>query len=44
MNFLSPFADAETGNLTLDWEDELVQGTGLTRGGEIVHPNLVGKS
>lgn len=36
-NFLSPFIDKESGALKLDWEDELVKGTGLTRGGSVVH-------
>ncbi len=37
-NFVSPFADKDSGAITLDWDDELVSGTGLTRDGEIVHP------
>jgi len=40
LNFLTPFVDAENGNLSLDWEDEIVQGVALTRDGEIVHPLL----
>lgn len=39
-NFLSPFADADKGDIVVDWEDELVQGTLATRDGKIVHPNL----
>jgi len=37
-NFLSTWTDAETGTLKLDWEDELVTATALTRDGSIVHP------
>ena len=40
LNFLSPHLDKETGTLNLDWEDETVTGTALTRDGEIVHPLL----
>lgn len=32
--------EAETGTLNVDWEDELVQGTLVARGGEVVHPSL----
>ena len=39
-NFMSPFVDSETGSVNIDWEDELVIGTGLTRNGEIVHANF----
>jgi NAD/NADP transhydrogenase alpha subunit len=41
-NFLAPFVDGESGAIAIDWEDELVTGTALTRGGSIVHPLLVG--
>lgn len=39
-NFLNPMIDKETGNLNLNWEDELVTGTALTRDGNIIHPQL----
>lgn len=39
-NFLTPMIDKETGNLNLNWEDELVLGTALTRDGNIIHPQL----
>lgn len=39
-NFLNPMIDKETGNLNLNWEDELVLGTALTRDGKIIHPQL----
>lgn len=42
-NFLSPFAGGE-GDLTLDWEDELVTGTCVTRDGAIVHDQLKGEA
>ncbi len=40
LNFLTPMIDKETGNLNLNWEDELVTGTALTRDGNIIHPQL----
>ena len=39
-NFVSPFVDRETGAVEFDWNDELVTGTGLTRGGRVVHPSF----
>ena len=41
VNFLTPMIDAETGNLEIDWSDEIVKGTIVTRDGKIVHPSLV---
>ncbi|MDH3317159.1 MAG: Re/Si-specific NAD(P)(+) transhydrogenase subunit alpha [Gammaproteobacteria bacterium] len=43
-NFLSPFINKESGNLELDWEDAVVEGTALTRNGEVVHPSLTGET
>ena len=39
-NFVSPFVDRESGALEFDWNDELVTGTGLTRGGSVVHASF----
>lgn len=39
-NFVSTFVDRESGTLAIDWDDELVQGTLLTRDGETVHELL----
>ena len=39
-NFIDAFFDKEKKTLTLDWEDEIIAGIGLTRGGAIVHPAL----
>ena len=43
-NFLSPFLNKESGKLELNWDDEVVKGTGLTRNGEVVHPSLKGET
>ena len=40
LTFLTPLIDKEAGKLEIDWEDELVQGTLLTKVGKVVHPNL----
>jgi len=39
-NFLMPMIDKETGELAMNWEDEIIQGSALTRDGKIVHPLL----
>jgi NAD(P) transhydrogenase subunit alpha len=39
-NFLAPFAKKGGGALEIDWNDELVKGTLLTRDGGIVHPSF----
>ncbi len=41
-NFVSLIVDKKTGELALNWDDEIVKGAGLTRGGEVVHPSLKG--
>lgn len=39
-NFLAPMIDSEAGLLRIDFEDEIVQGTLLTRECRIVHPGF----
>ena len=43
-NFLSPFIEPETKQLSLDWNDEVVSGTCLTHNGQVVHPVLTGEA
>lgn len=38
LNFITPFIDGETKALKIDWEDEVITGTCLTRDGKVVHP------
>ena len=40
LNFLTPLIDGESHALTIDWQDEIVAGTLVTRDGAIVHPAL----
>ncbi|NQV56437.1 MAG: Re/Si-specific NAD(P)(+) transhydrogenase subunit alpha [Rhodospirillales bacterium] len=42
LNFLTPLVDAETKEMTIDWEDEIIQGILICRDGKIVHPALIG--
>ncbi len=39
-NFLETMIDAESGKLAIDWEDEIIVGTALTRDGAMIHPVL----
>ncbi len=40
LNFFEPLIDAETGELDIDWEDEIVTDTLITRDGVVVHPDF----
>ncbi len=42
VNFLTPFVDKTTKVLKLDPNDDIIKGTCLTRGGEVVHPAVKG--
>jgi len=44
LNFITPQIDQEAKSLKLDWEDETVTGTALTRDGAIIHPALTGET
>lgn len=37
LNFLTPLIDAESKSLSVNWEDEIVAATTLTRDGQVVH-------
>ncbi len=39
-NFVSPMLEKGTGALKVNWDDELVKGTLVTKDGQIVHPAL----
>jgi len=40
LNFITPMVDKETKALRIDLNDEVVKGTLVTQGGQIVHPSL----
>lgn len=42
VNYLSPLIDAESEQLKIDWEDEIIKATCLTRDGAVVNPALTG--
>ena len=42
-NFISLIVDKKTGEAKLNWDDEIIKGSGVTRDGKIVHPSLQAK-
>jgi len=40
LNFITPMVDKETRALKIDTNDEVVKGTLVTQGGQVVHPSL----
>ena len=42
LNFVTLMIDKGTKALKIDWEDEIIKGTALTRDGKVVHPALAG--
>jgi NAD(P) transhydrogenase subunit alpha len=40
LNFVSTFVNRDTKSIDIDWDDDLIQGTLLTRDGAVVHPLL----
>jgi len=43
LNFVTLMVDKEKQELAIDWEDEIITGTALTRDGKVVHPALTGE-
>ncbi|MCE9507872.1 MAG: Re/Si-specific NAD(P)(+) transhydrogenase subunit alpha [Alphaproteobacteria bacterium] len=41
LSFLTPLIDKESKSLKINWEDEIVKASTLTRDGTVVHPNFV---
>ena len=41
-NFVSLLVDKKTGQLAIDWNDEIVKGALVTKDGEVVHPSVKG--
>jgi NAD(P) transhydrogenase subunit alpha len=40
LNFVTLLIDKETKQLKINWEDEIVKGVALTKGGQVIHPNF----
>ena len=43
LNFITPLIDKESGTLSIDWEDDIITGTLVTKDGAVVHPMVTGK-
>lgn len=43
LNLLILLIDAENKKLSIDWDDDIVKGVTLTKGGKVVHPNFEGE-
>ena len=41
-SFSELIIDAENGAIAIDWDDEIIKGTALTRDGAVIHPVLTG--
>ncbi len=44
LTFLETIVDKNEKKLAIDWDDEIVKGTALTRDGAVIHPNFAPKS
>jgi NAD(P) transhydrogenase subunit alpha len=44
LNFITPLVNSETKEMAIDWKDEIVLGTLVTRDGQIVHPMILEKT
>ena len=44
LTFLETMIDKKTKALAINWDDEIVKGTALTRDGAVVHPNFMPKT
>ncbi len=42
--FIETMIDKKEGALKIDWDDEIIKGTALTRDGRIIHPRLTGET
>ena len=42
LNFITLMLEKGTGNLKINWDDELIKGTLVTKDGQVVHPSLAG--
>ncbi len=40
LNFVSAFWSKDSKEFIVDWNDEIIKGVALTRGGEVTHPNF----
>ncbi len=43
LNFVTLLIDKESKQLKINWEDEIVKGVALTKGGQVIHPAFQGQ-
>lgn len=43
VHFITPLVDPESKSLSIDWEDEIITGTLISRDGALVHPQFKGE-
>jgi NAD(P) transhydrogenase subunit alpha len=43
LNFITPLVDKDKGALAIDWEDEIIKATVLTRDNKAIHPAITGE-
>ncbi len=41
LNFITPHVDKDNGGFVIDWDDETIAGTLVTKDGKVVHPRLL---
>jgi NAD(P) transhydrogenase subunit alpha len=41
-NFVSLFVDKKTGQMAMNWDDEIIKGALVTKDGDVVHPSMKG--
>jgi NAD(P) transhydrogenase subunit alpha len=44
LTFVETLIDKKSGKLVVNWDDDIVKGTALTRDGAVIHPNFAPKS
>jgi NAD(P) transhydrogenase subunit alpha len=44
ITFLETMIDKKNKTLAINWDDEIIKGTALTRSGAVIHPNFAAKS
>jgi len=42
LQFVTLLIDKESKSIKVNWDDEIIKGTALTRDGQVVHPSLIG--
>ena len=43
LSLINLINDTDSKKINIDWDDDIIKGVGMTRAGEIIHPNFVEK-